>query len=62
MIADMIRWGAMLGGFGGSRDEENEGNGGMIGALAISIVAPLAAMLMQMAISRSREYARELTR
>ena len=56
MIADMIRWGAMFGGFGGNRDEENEGSGGLIGALAISIIAPLAAMLIQMAISRSREY------
>ena len=56
MIASMIRWGAMFGGFGGSRDEEDEGGGGLIGAIAISIIAPLAAMLIQMAISRSREY------
>lgn len=57
MIADMIRWGAMFGGFGGSRDEEDEGgSGGLVGAIAVSIIAPLAAMLIQMAISRSREY------
>lgn len=57
MIASMIRWGAMFGGLGGSRDEEGEGSsGGLIGAIAISIIAPLAAMLIQMAISRSREY------
>jgi len=43
--------------FGGSRDEEgNSGLGGMIGAILIAILAPIAAMLVQMAISRSREY------
>ncbi len=57
MIASMIRWGAMFGGLGGNRDSEEEGGGGgLIGAIAISIIAPLAAMLIQMAISRSREY------
>jgi heat shock protein HtpX len=40
--------------FGGSRDEDNRG--GMIGAIAIAILAPIAAMLVQMAISRAREY------
>jgi heat shock protein HtpX len=40
--------------FGGGRDEERPG--GMIGAIAIAILAPIAAMLVQMAISRSREY------
>ncbi len=53
MVAYMARWGAILGGF--SRDREDSGN--LIGLLAISIVAPLAAMLVQLAISRSREYA-----
>lgn len=44
--------------FGGSRDEEGNGGGigGTIGAIAIAILAPIAAMLVQMAISRSREY------
>ena len=41
--------------FGGGRDDE-ERPGGMIGAIAIAILAPIAAMLVQMAISRSREY------
>ena len=38
-----------------SRDEREEG-GGLIGLLLMSILAPLAAMLIQLAISRSREY------
>jgi heat shock protein HtpX len=53
MLANMVRWGAIFGGF--SRDEREDG-GGLIGLLAMSIIAPLAAMLIQMAISRSREY------
>jgi heat shock protein HtpX len=53
MLANMVRWGAMFGGF--SRDEREDG-GGLIGLLAMSIIAPLAATLIQLAISRSREY------
>jgi heat shock protein HtpX len=45
----------MFGGYG-NRDDRNSG-GGLIGILVMAIVAPLAAMLIQMAISRSREYA-----
>jgi heat shock protein HtpX len=41
--------------FGGSRDGERSGPG-LIGGILIAIIAPLAAMLVQMAISRSREY------
>ena len=53
-IAHMLQWGAI---FGGRRsDEEGGGGGGAIGAIALAIIAPLAAMLIQMAISRSREY------
>ncbi len=40
--------------FGGSRDDDDRG--GLIGAIAIAILAPIAAMLVQMAISRAREY------
>ncbi len=43
--------------FGGSRDGENRGGLGIIGSIALMILAPLAASLVQMAISRSREYA-----
>jgi heat shock protein HtpX len=57
-VADMARWGAIFGGF--SRDEEDNG-GGILGFLVAAIVAPLAATLVQLAISRSREYAADAT-
>ena len=53
MMATMAQWAAIFGGFG-SRDDDN---GGIIGLIAMAIVAPLAATLIQLAISRSREYA-----
>jgi heat shock protein HtpX len=53
MLASMVRWAAIFGGF--SRDEREDG-GGLVGLLMMSIVAPLAAMIIQLAISRSREY------
>ncbi len=49
-LARMVMWGAM---FGGSRD--NEG-GNPLGLLAMAFLAPLAAGLLQMALSRSREF------
>jgi len=52
MLAFFARWGAILGGFGGRDDRD----GGIIGLLVAAIVAPLAALLIQMAVSRSREY------
>lgn len=52
MLAQMAQW-AML--FGGSRRDDDEG-GSPIAALVMMIVAPIAAMLVQMAISRTREY------
>ena len=54
MVASMARWAALFGGFGGRDDDDG---GGIIGLIAMSILAPMAAMLIQMAISRSREYA-----
>jgi heat shock protein HtpX len=54
-IATAITFLARLGfWFGGSRDDEREGGG--MGALFMLILAPIAAMLIQMAISRSREF------
>lgn len=54
VLADMARWAMIFG--GGRGDEEGEGGGGIVGLLVMSILAPLAAMLIQMAISRGREY------
>jgi heat shock protein HtpX len=54
MLANMAQW-AMIFGGGGRRDRE-EGAGGAIGAILMIILAPIAAALIQMAISRSREY------
>jgi heat shock protein HtpX len=49
-ISSIAQWGLLFGG--------NRSNGpGVIGSIALAILAPLAAMLVQMAISRSREYA-----
>jgi heat shock protein HtpX len=52
MLATMAQWAAI---FGGGRSDNDEG-GGIIGLIAMAIFAPIAAMVIQMAISRSREY------
>ncbi|HEX2024671.1 MAG TPA: zinc metalloprotease HtpX [Acidimicrobiales bacterium] len=54
-IARMFMWGAMFGG-GGDEDSPNP-----LALLALSILAPIAAMLIQMALSRSREYEADRT-
>lgn len=51
VLATMLRWTAFFGG----RSDDDDG-GGIIGLIAIAILAPFAAMVIQMAISRSREY------
>lgn len=56
MLARTAQWGLMFGGFGGRSDDREGRGGGMIGALVMIILAPIAAMLIQMAISRSREF------
>ncbi|GAF91227.1 unnamed protein product, partial [marine sediment metagenome] len=53
MLAYMARWAAIFGGY--SRDRRGSGN--IISLIAISILAPIAAVIVQLAISRSREYA-----
>ena len=53
-LAHMAQWAAMFG--GARRDDEEQGGGGAIGALLMAILAPVAAMLIQMAISRAREF------
>ena len=55
MLARMAQWAAFFGGGRGSDDDEG-GAGGIVSMLALAILAPLAAMLIQMAISRAREY------
>ena len=55
MLARMAQFGAMFGG-GRSSDEEGRGGNNFLFTLIFSIVASIAAMLIQMAISRSREY------
>jgi len=56
MLANMAQWAAMFG--GASRDNEEGGSsgGGVIGLILMAVFAPLAATIIQMAISRSREY------
>ncbi len=58
ILANMARWFAI---FGGASRDDNEGGGGIIGLIAMSILAPFAAIIIQMAISRSREYLADAT-
>lgn len=57
MIASIIKWGAI---FGFGRDDDDSA-GSLIGAIALAIIAPIAATLIQLAISRSREYGADAT-
>jgi len=54
-IAHMAQWAAIFGG-GRSDEEEGGGMGGLVGSLFLIILAPLAATLIQLGISRAREY------
>ena len=58
-LATMAQWGAFLG--MGRGDDDEGGGGNIVGVIVMAIVAPLAAMLIQMAISRSREYQADAT-
>ena len=53
MLANMVKWAAIFGGLRGDDDDEG---GGAIGLLVLAILAPIAALLLQLAISRAREY------
>jgi heat shock protein HtpX len=57
LLADMARW-AMI--FGGARSDDREGGNPLV-YLFVMIVAPIAAMLIQLAISRAREYEADAT-
>lgn len=58
MLANMAQWAAI---FGMGRSDDDDDGGGMIGMLAMAFLAPLAASVIQMAISRTREFAADKT-
>ena len=58
MLASMARWAAI---FGGGRSNDDEGGLGGLGLIVMSLIAPIGAMIIQMAISRSREYLADAT-
>jgi heat shock protein HtpX len=60
LIAQVAQWGMVFGGYGG-RDDRNQGAGGAIAGLLMIILAPIAALLIQLAVSRSREYQADRT-
>ena len=57
-MAHMAQWAAM---FGGRSHDDEDGGTNPIAAIMMAILAPIAAMLVQMAVSRSREYAADAT-
>ena len=57
-LAHMAQWSAM---FGGRHGDDDEGATNPIAAILMAVLAPIAAMLVQMAVSRSREYAADAT-
>ena len=60
LIANFAQWGLIFGGFGG-RDDRDEGAGGLVAGLLTIFLAPIAALLIQLAVSRSREYQADRT-
>ena len=60
LLANVAQWGLMFGGYGG-RDDREQGGGGAIVALLTIVLAPIAALLIQLAVSRSREYQADRT-
>ncbi len=58
-LAQIARWGMIFGGYGGG--DRDDRRGGAIGALLMLFLAPFAAMLIQLAVSRSREYSADDT-
>jgi heat shock protein HtpX len=60
LIARMGYWASLFGGYGGGGNRSEREGGGM-GGLIMLIVAPIAAMLIQLAVSRSREYEADAT-
>ncbi len=60
-LAHMAQWGMIFGGYGGGRDNDREGGGGGFGAILMMILAPFAALLLQLFLSRTREYSADET-
>jgi heat shock protein HtpX len=58
-LANMAKWGMIFGGYGGDRDDERGGSG--LSMILMLILAPLAAFLLQLALSRTREYSADET-
>src|SRR4030081_1641540 len=56
LIANMAQWALMFGGFGGRDERDSQGAGGIVAGLLMIILAPIAATLIQLAVSRSREF------
>jgi heat shock protein HtpX len=61
MIAQMAQWSMIFGGFGQNDDEEGGGMGSLVGGMLMMILAPIMAMIIQMAVSRAREYGADET-
>jgi len=61
MVADMACWAAILGGTNQDNKEGEGGGGGILGLIAMSVLAPIAALSIQMAISRAREFVADET-
>ena len=55
-MAQMAQWAMIVGGGRRDSDERESGAGGVVGGLLMIVLAPIAAMLIQLAVSRSREY------
>jgi heat shock protein HtpX len=60
-MAHMAQWGMIFGGYGGRDDDREEGGGGAFAAIAMMILAPFAALLLQLFLSRTREYSADET-
>ena len=58
MLASMARWAAIFGGVGGRDDDDR---GGVFGLIFMAVLAPIAAMMIQFAISRTREFEADAT-
>jgi heat shock protein HtpX len=54
ILASMAKWGAIFGGFGGGSDDDRRG--GIVELLLMAFLAPVAATMIQLAVSRTREY------